>query len=136
MWKADPPKMASIRKIDRLDCVSSDTSSSVGASVGGVVPLVGGSGSGEVGCSHVALSVGQGFGTVLLLGTALEVLETLELGSCSALDPAVLDGKMKEELGALDCELGSVDIELLSRSTAVVTLDVLEREKGQVWMYR
>lgn len=36
----NPPRMASVRKTDRLDCVSSDTSSSVGATVVGAVVVL------------------------------------------------------------------------------------------------
>ena len=107
--------MASIRKMDRLDCVSTDgTSSSVGSSEGGgVVALVSVS-CGRLGSSQAALSLGMGCATsVLLLDVvlvALEALGALEVGSSVALAPVVLGVKMREELVALGCLSDGVDV--------------------------
>ena len=138
MWKQSAPRMARIRKMDRLDCVSSDTSSSVGATEGGVVALVGGSvAGGSLGSSpQGTLSVGVGFGVPVLLPTVvlvveLEVLETLELESCEVLAPVVVGAKMREELVAKCCELGNADTRpsVTVLFSSVATLDVRNKQR-------
>lgn len=74
-----------MRKTDRLDCVSSDTSSSVGASVVGVVVLAVGS----------TTSVGLGHASVLqvdVVTATLEVLVTLGLSNSETSVPVVVVG--------------------------------------------
>ena len=137
MWEQSAPRMARIRKMDRLDCVSSDTSSSVGASEGGVVALVGASVTGGGG-SGSSVEVGFGVPVLLLLSAVLaavlEVLETLELESGEVLSPVAVDVKMREELVAKYCELGDADTRssVAVPFSSVVTLDVRskQREKG------
>ena len=117
--------------MDRLDCVSSDTSSSVGASEGGVVALVGASVTGGGGSGRGS-SVEVGFGVPVLLllsavlAAVLEVLETLELESGEVLSPVAVDVKMREELVAKYCELGDADTRssVAVPFSSVVTLDV------------
>lgn len=131
--------------MDRLDCVSSDTSSSVGASEGGVVvALVGGSVTGgDSGPSPLGTlpSVGAGFGMhvlLLLLSVVsvvevveLEVLETLELESCEVLPPVSDGAGMGEELVSKYWELDNARSSVVLFSS-VVTLEVRskQREKG------
>lgn len=80
-----------MRKTDRLDCVSSDTSSSVGASVVGVVVLAVGFAS----VGGLGTSVGLGHASVLqvdVVTATLEVLVTLGLSNSETSVPVVVVG--------------------------------------------